>query len=169
VDPGGGPPRHPGTKIRALGTSSAWIFLVRAHACRAGRRFSRQRYFYPGEGPATTTRRWSGGDAIQVPGGSPSRSRAGLRLPPGVRQGARRRRWCEGEQPHTLSWRSAVADDAEWMSGESRFRLALVLTEASSWRSDRRAQGPRRRDPSRFIGKAVASNRDEPGQFASVR
>src|ERR1043166_3122235 len=71
-----------------------------------------------------------------------SRSRAGLRLHPGVRHGATRRRWREWEQPHTISWRSAVADDAEWMSGKSRDRLALlVLTEASSWMSDRRAQG----------------------------
>jgi hypothetical protein len=30
---------------------------------------------------------------------------------------------------------SAVADDAEWMSGKSRNRLAPVLTEASSWTS----------------------------------
>ena len=47
---------------------------------------------------------------------------------------------CEWEQPHTLSWRSAIADDAEWMSGKSRDRLAPVLTEASSWMSDRRAR-----------------------------
>jgi hypothetical protein len=32
------------------------------------------------------------------------------------------------------------ADDAEWMSGKSRARLAPILTEASSWMSDRRAQ-----------------------------
>jgi len=50
--------------------------------------------------------------------GSTSRSRAGLRLHPEVRHGAMRRRWCEWEQPHTLSWRSAAADDAEWMSGK---------------------------------------------------
>src|SRR5262249_39614260 len=56
-----------------------------------------------------------------------SRSRAGLRLHPGVRHGAMRRRWCEWEQPHTLSWRSATADDAEWMSGKSRARLAFGL------------------------------------------
>ena len=31
----------------------------------------------------------------------------------------------------------AAADDAEWMSGKSRARLALVLTEASSWMSDK--------------------------------
>ena len=39
-----------------------------------------------------------------------------------------------------FSWRSAKADDAEWMFGKSRNRLAPVLTEASSWMSDRRAQ-----------------------------
>ena len=39
-------------------------------------------------------------------------------------------------RPYFL-WRSAVADDAEWMSGKSRNRLAPVLTEASSWTSDR--------------------------------
>src|SRR5262249_10032674 len=55
----------------------------------------------------------------------PSRSIAGLRLYPGVRHGALRRRWCEWEQPHTLSWRSTFVDDAEWMSGKSRARLAL--------------------------------------------
>jgi hypothetical protein len=44
------------------------------------------------------------------------------------------------EQPHTLSCRSASADDAEWMSGKSRARLAPVLTEASSWMSDRSAR-----------------------------
>jgi hypothetical protein len=54
---------------------------------------------------------------------------------PGHRHGARRRRWREWEQPHTLSWRAAWAADAEWMSGKSRNRLAPVLTEASSWRS----------------------------------
>ena len=41
-------------------------------------------------------------------------------------------------QPHTLSWRSATADDAEWMSGKSRDRLAPTLTGGSSWMSDRR-------------------------------
>src|SRR5262245_17999534 len=30
-----------------------------------------------------------------------------------------------------------LADDPEWMSGKSRNRLAPVLTEASSWSSDR--------------------------------
>src|SRR6516165_6132391 len=59
--------------------------------------------------------------------GSTSRSRAGLRLHPEVGHGARRRRWCEWEQPHTLSWCSASADDAEWMSGKSRARLAPGL------------------------------------------
>ena len=76
--------------------------------------------------------------------GSTSRSRAGLRLHPEVRHGALRRRWCEWEQPHTLSWRSAAADDAEWMSGKSRARLAPVLTDGSSWMSDRRVQVPAR-------------------------
>src|SRR6516164_6049243 len=74
-------------------------------------------------------------------GGFTSRSRAGLRLHPEVRHGAKRRRWCEWEQPHTLSWHSASVGDAEWMSGKSRFRLALVLTEASSWMSDRSMLG----------------------------
>src|SRR6516225_5261054 len=46
----------------------------------------------------------------------------------------------EWERPHTRSWRSAKADDAEGMSGKSRDRLAPVLTEASSWTSDRSAQ-----------------------------
>jgi hypothetical protein len=32
---------RPGARC-ALGTPSAWIFLVRLHACRAGLRFSRQ-------------------------------------------------------------------------------------------------------------------------------
>src|SRR5438128_3000831 len=66
---------------------------------------------------------------LRDPGSSgfTSRSRAGLRLHPGVRHGAWRRRWCEWEQPHTLSWRSASADDAEWMSGKSRARLAPGL------------------------------------------
>src|SRR5262249_33256488 len=45
-----------------------------------------------------------------------------------------------GATTYNLSWRSALADDAEWMSGKSRDRLAPVLTEASSWTSDRRAQ-----------------------------
>ncbi len=33
------------------------------------------------------------------------------------------------------------ADDAEWMSGKFRDRLAPVLTEMSSWISDRRTFG----------------------------
>jgi hypothetical protein len=70
---------------------------------------------------------------------SRSRSRAGLRSHPEVRRGALRHRGVEWERPHTLSWRSAVADHAEWMSGKSRNRLAPVLTEASSWPSDRSA------------------------------
>jgi hypothetical protein len=57
----------------------------------------------------------------------------------GVRR--RRREW---EQPHTDSWRSAAAADAEWMSGKSRARLAPILTEPSSWMSDRRASEPKR-------------------------
>jgi hypothetical protein len=65
---------------------------------------------------------------------------AGLRSHPEVRRGAARRRGIEWERPHTLSWRSALADDAEWMSGKSRNRLAPVLTGVSSWTSDRRTQ-----------------------------
>src|SRR5208283_3815673 len=68
---------------------------------------------------------------------SRSRSRAGPRPHPEVRRGASRRRGIEWERPHTLSWRSTKVDDAEWMSGKSRNRLAPVLTEASSWTSDR--------------------------------
>src|SRR6516165_7381557 len=60
-------------------------------------------------------------------GGFTSRSRAGLRLHPGDRHGALRRRRCEWEQPYTLSWRSAKADDAEWMFGQSRSRLCPGL------------------------------------------
>ena len=37
-----------------------------------------------------------------------------------------------------LSWRSVTTDDAEWMSGKFRARLAQVLTETSSWMSRRR-------------------------------
>jgi DNA invertase Pin-like site-specific DNA recombinase len=40
-----------------------------------------------------------------------------------------------------LSWRSAAAGDAEWMSGKSRTRLAPVLTGGSSWMSDRSVLG----------------------------
>jgi hypothetical protein len=64
-----------------------------------------------------------------------------------------RRRRCEWEQPHNVSWRPAKAGDAEWMFGKSRSRLAPVLTEAPSWMSDRsrlrkmpwarRARGPK--------------------------
>src|SRR5262249_10621883 len=79
--------------------------------------------------------------ARRGPRGSTSRPTAGLRLHPGVRPGAiRRRRW-EWGQPPTLSWRAAWAADAEWMSGKSRARLAPVLTKASSGMSDRRAYG----------------------------
>ena len=59
---------------------------------------------------------------------------------PGDRHGAMRRRRREGGRPHTLSWRAAWAADAEWMSGKSRNRLALALTEASSWMSVLSAQ-----------------------------
>src|SRR5262245_30714552 len=69
-----------------------------------------------------------------------SRSSAGPRLHPEVRPGAARRRRCEWGQPHTLSWRPAAAGDAEWISGKSRTRLAPALTDAPSWRSDRRAR-----------------------------
>src|SRR5262245_59919985 len=71
---------------------------------------------------------------------SRSSSRAGLMSHPEVRRGAMRRRGVEWERPHTFSWCSAFADDVEWMSGKSRNRLAPVLTEASSWTSDRSAQ-----------------------------
>jgi hypothetical protein len=56
---------------------------------------------------------------------------SGLRSHPEVGRGALRRRGIEWERPHNVSWRSAIADDAEWMSGNSRDRLAPVLTEAS--------------------------------------
>ena len=46
-----------------------------------------------------------------------------------------RRRGVEWERPHTISWWAAAADDAEWMSGKSRNRLAPVLTEASFYES----------------------------------
>jgi hypothetical protein len=54
--------------------------------------------------------------------------------------GALRRRRCAWEQPHTHSGRFAAADDADCMSGKSRARLAPILTEPSSWKSDRRVQ-----------------------------
>src|SRR5262249_45304419 len=86
------------------------------------------------------------GPGNQARGGYTSRPRAGLRLHPGVRHGAPRRRRCEGEQPHYVSWRPAEAGDAEWMFGKSRTRLAPALTKASSWMSDRRTQNcPQRR------------------------
>jgi hypothetical protein len=53
---------------------------------------------------------------------------------------ASRRGGIEWERPYTLSWRSAMADDAEWMSAKSRSRLAPVLIKASSWTWDRHAQ-----------------------------
>src|SRR5262249_46590582 len=79
----------------------------------------------------------SQGSDRQTRGGYTSRPRAGLRLHPGVRHGALRRRRCEWEQPHYVSWRPAWAGDAEWMFGKSRTRLAPALTKASSWMSDR--------------------------------
>src|SRR5262249_44305845 len=54
-----------------------------------------------------------------------------------------------------LSWRSASAADAEWMFGRSRTRLAPVLTEASSWMSDR--------GPARIRGSFA------PGQVVELR
>ena len=91
----------------------------------------------PGNCNSTCRREGHNAQAILVSSRSfTSRSRAGLRLHPEVRHGALRRRWCEWEQPHYLSWCSASADDAEWMFGKSRTRLAPVLTEASSWMSD---------------------------------
>src|SRR5262249_288168 len=48
-----------------------------------------------------------------------------------------------------------LADDAEWMSGKSRNRLAPVLTKASSWTSDRRAQRG-----CRFVGEGEVPNRE---------
>src|SRR5262245_20074309 len=86
---------------------------------------------------------------------SRSRSVAGPRSHPEVRRGASRRRGMEWERPYTLSWRSAKADDAEGMSGKSRNRLAPVLTEASSWTSDRRAQRG-----GRFVGEGEVPNRE---------
>src|SRR5262245_17638335 len=71
--------------------------------------------------------------------GSTSSAKAVRRLHPRVRHGALRRRRCEGEQPHTISWRAAEATDAEEMSRKSRARRAPDLTEASSWMADRRA------------------------------
>src|SRR6516165_12548263 len=114
----------PGARC-AIGTPSAWIFLVRLHACRAGLRFSRQGELYPGEGRDTTNGRWPGGDEVRVQEASGQDRGRDSGCIPGDRHGAVRRRWREWEQPHTLSWRSAVADDAKWMSGKSRARLAL--------------------------------------------
>jgi hypothetical protein len=62
---------------------------------------------------------------------SASSSRPGPRSYPEVRRGASQRRGVEWERPNTFAWCSAKADDAEWMSGKSRHRLAPVLTEAS--------------------------------------
>jgi hypothetical protein len=91
---------------------------------------------------------------------SRSRSVAGPRSHPEVRRGALRRRGVEWERPHTLSWRSAIADYAEWMSGKSRDRLAPGLTEASSWTTVRRVQDDIR--PKRI---AEPELRTDPPQF----
>src|SRR5262249_27636248 len=103
--------------------------LIRTHECIFG--YCRLSTETPIRGTTGTTGRRL----------SRSRSRAGPRSHPEVRRGASRRRGIEWERPHTLSWRPAIADDAEGMSGKSSNRLAPVLTEASSWTSDRRAQG----------------------------
>ena len=55
-----------------------------------------------------------------------------------------------------------MADDAEWMSGKSRNRLAPVLTEASSWTSDR--QEPRLR---RVPGRAAWRTRNRRNSVCS--
>src|SRR5579872_6807003 len=60
-------------------------------------------------------------------GESTLRSRVGFRLHPDGCHGALRRRGHEWGQPHTLSWRAALAADAEWMVGKSRARLAHDL------------------------------------------
>ena len=80
--------------------------------------------------------------AKQARGGSTSstsRSRAGLRLHPEVRHGALRRRWCEWEQPHNLSWHSAPRMMPNRCLGRPVLCLAPVLTGGSSWISDRLA------------------------------
>jgi hypothetical protein len=86
-----------------------------------------------------------------------SRSRAGLRSHPEVRRGASRRRGIEWERPDTLSWRPAMADDAEWMSGKSRNRLAPVLTDTSSWTSDRSAPDRSQAKPDEVVQTPVAT------------
>ena len=119
---------------------------VRGHravrVARGGRRSFAENPLSPSEGgfrrkdawQAGRGERWgrsglvaSQGSERQTKGGSTSRPRAGLRLHPGVRHGAVRRRRCEWEQPHYVSWRPAWAGDAEWMFGESRTRLAPGL------------------------------------------
>src|SRR6266850_1426084 len=45
-----------------------------------------------------------------------------------------------GATAYSLMALRKTADDAEWMSGKSRARLAPVFTEASSWMSDLSAQ-----------------------------
>jgi hypothetical protein len=69
-----------------------------------------------------------------------ARSRAGLKVHPVVGHGALQRRWCEWEQPNKLSWRSAAADDAEWMFERSRDRLAPDLTGGSMDVGSKRAR-----------------------------
>jgi hypothetical protein len=69
-----------------------------------------------------------------------SRSRAGLRLHPEVRHGALRRRWCEWEQPHNLSWHSAPRMMPNGCLGSPVLCLAPVLRGGSSWMSDRSVQ-----------------------------
>src|SRR5262245_15423382 len=84
-----------------------------------------------GRGPA------SGGGLRCDPCGGPW-PRAGLRASLRTSDTVPRVVTHAGEQPHTLSWRSLAADDAGWMFGKSRTRLAPALTKASSWMSDRR-------------------------------
>ncbi len=104
--------RHPRT-ARAK-TTAYYLVRVMCHA-EARNRFGRE------SGPGQVAERGLARIEIHISQrvfrGFTSRSRAALRLHPGVRHGALRRRWCEWEQPHTLSWRSAFADDAEWMYG----------------------------------------------------
>jgi hypothetical protein len=66
--------------------------------------------------------------------GLTSGSRGRPRSHPEVRRGASRRRGIEWERPHTVSWRSAIADDAEWLSGKSRNRLAPSIRVRRKWR-----------------------------------
>src|SRR5262249_40562854 len=104
---------------------SAWIFLVRLHACRAGLRFPRQGSLYPGEGRDTTNRPWPGGDESQVPEASVQDRERDSGCIPGSDMAQCDAAGVNGSNRILISWRSAVADDAEWMSGKSRARLAL--------------------------------------------